>query len=187
LRLVSAAADPVVKIEFTVPVAEGAQYRIASLAMKGSDPIAQEASKRLAAFKPGDIANMTSFRAELAKLGGAYLAAGHMNAKVRAEPKFDETAHTVSFDIELVPGEVYRISKLEVQGLDDAQKAKLLPLWKLNPGDVYDPNYAPNFLRKNQSKLGFLNGYSLAWTQKIYDETKTVELFVFFRRPGKSE
>jgi len=184
LRLTGAPGDPIAKIELTVPVEEGAQYRIASLAVKGNDPIALEAAKRLSEFKTGDVANMTTFRAELARLGGAYLASGHMNAKVRAEPTFDETAHTVSFDIELVSGEVYKLSKLDLQGLDDTQKAKLSTIWKLNPGDVYDPTYAPNFLKKNQLKLSFLNGYQLAWTQKIYDDTKTVELFVFFRRQG---
>jgi len=184
LNLTGAPGDSIVKIELTVPVEEGAQYRIESLAVKGDDPIALEAAKRLSAFKTGDVANMTIFRAELARLGGAYLTSGHMNAKVRAEPTFDETAHTVSYDIELVPGEVYKLSKLDLQGLDDAQKAKLSTIWKLNPGDVYDATYAPNFLKKNQAKLGFLNGYSLAWTQKIYDDTKNVELFVFFRRPG---
>jgi outer membrane protein assembly factor BamA len=182
LRLLSTAADPVAKLELTVPVSEGAQYRIASLVMKGSDPIAQESAKRLSAFKTGDVANMTSLRAELSRLGGEYLASGHMGAKVRAEPKFDETAHTVSFNIDLLPGEVYKLSKLDVQGLDNAQQTKLSPLWKLNPGDVYDPTYAPSFLKKNASKLGFLAGYSLAWTQKINDDTKTVELAVFFRR-----
>ena len=186
LSLTGAPEDSVVKIELSVPVEEGGQYRIASLAVKGNDPVALAASKRLAQFKTGDIANMTAFRAELATLGGAYLASGHMNAKVRADPTFDDTAHTVSFDIELVPGEVYKLSKLDLRGLDDTQKAKLLTIWKLNPGDVYDPTYAPNFLRKNQSKLGFLNGYSLAWTQKINDDTKNVELFVFFRRPGSA-
>jgi outer membrane protein insertion porin family len=184
LSLAGAPGDSIVKVELTVPVEEGAQYRIASLAVKGDDPVALEAAKRLAQFKTGDVANMTTLRAELARLGGAYLVSGHMNAKVRAEPTYDETAHTVSFEIELVPGEVYKLSKLDLQGLDDAQKAKLLAIWRLNPGDVYDPTYAPSFLRKNQAKLGFLNGYSLAWTQKIYDDNRTVELFVFFRRPG---
>jgi outer membrane protein assembly factor BamA len=185
-KLVSAAADPIAKIEFTVPVEAGAQYRIASLAMKGNDPIAMDAAKRLASFKTGDIANMAAFRAELSRLGGAYLTTGHMNAKVKAEPSFDDTAHTVSFDIELLPGEVYKLSKLDLGGLDETRKAKLLPLWKLNPGDTYDPTYAPTFLKKNASRLEFLNGYSLAWTQKLYDDTNTVELIVFFRRPGSA-
>lgn len=184
LSLTGAPGDPIARVQLTVPVEEGTQYRIASLSVKGDDPVALEASKRLSEFKTGDVANMTTFRAELSRLGGAYLASGHMNAKVKAEPVFDETAHTVSFDIELVPGEVYKLSKLDLQGLDDTQKAKLLTIWKLTPGDAYDSTYAPTFLKKNQSKLGFLNGYSLAWTQKVNDDTKNVELFVFFRRPG---
>ena len=69
-------------------------------------------------------------------------------------------------------------------GTNESGKTNIiLPLWKLNPGDIYDPAYAPTFLKANQSKLGFLNGYSIAWTQKINDDTKTVDLFIFFRGP----
>jgi outer membrane protein assembly factor BamA len=165
-------------------VEPGVQYRIASLTMKGNDAIAKDSAKQLAQFKTGQVINMMEFRSELSKLGGAYLAKGYMNAKVKAEPTFDDTAHTVSYDVELVPGEQYKLTKLDIEGLDEKRRAKLEPIWMLKVGDPYDASYAPSFLRKNASKLGFLNGYSLAWKQKVNDDTKSVELDIFFRPPG---
>jgi hypothetical protein len=37
-------------------------------------------------------------------------------------------------------------------------------------------------LKKNAAKLSFLNGYEIAWKQRVNDDTKTVELKVFFRK-----
>lgn len=184
VKLLTAPEEAIAKVELSVPVDEGPQYRIASLTMDAKDPIAAEAAKRLAAFKTGDVANMTVFRSELSKLGSAYVAKGYMGARVKAEPAFDDTAHTVSFAIEIVPGELYKLSNLEIKGLDDAATAKFRSVWKLNPGDAYDPTYVTTFLNKNASKLGFLNGAGLAWMQKIHDDTKTVDLQLFVRRPG---
>jgi outer membrane protein insertion porin family len=186
VKLMSAPADAVAKVEVTVPVTPGPQYRIAALKMAGDDPIAKDAAKKLASFKTGDVANMRAFRSEISKLGGAYLAKGYMGAKVKAEPTFDEAAHTVSFDIQIVPGDVYKLAKVDVQGVDLGQQNKFEGVWKLNPGAVYDPTYATMFLTRNQQKLGFINGYSLAWTQKLNDDSKTVELTLFFRKPGAS-
>ncbi|MDT8071073.1 MAG: POTRA domain-containing protein [Terriglobia bacterium] len=184
VKLLTKPGDPVAKVELSVPVEPGVQYRIASLTMKGNDAIAKDSAKQLAQFKTGQVINMMEFRSELSKLGGAYLAKGYMNAKVKAEPTFDDTAHTVSYDVELVPGEQYKLTKLDIEGLDEKRRAKLEPIWMLKVGDPYDASYAPSFLRKNASKLGFLNGYSLAWKQKVNDDTKSVELDIFFRPPG---
>ncbi len=109
-----------------------------------------------------------------------------MGAKVRAYPTFDEAANTVSFNIEMVAGRLYQLSTLDLQGLETDQKKRLSSIWKLNVGDVYDPSYAATFIEKNLSRLAFLNGYSLSWNEKVNDEASTVELAVFFRKPGAS-
>lgn len=186
LKLLTAAADPVTKVQLSVPVRTGPQYRIATLTMRGDDPIARAAAKQLARFKTGEIINLIEFRKELATLGGAYLAQGYMSAKVKAEPNFDEAAQTVSFEVELLPGERYKLTKLDFEGLDEKLRTKLQSVWTLKVGDAYDATYVPTFLQKNASKVSFLRGYSLAWKQKVNDETKSVELAVFFRPPGSA-
>ena len=180
-KLLTANQDPTAKVELSVPVEPGAQYRITSLTMKGDDVIARESAQQLSKFKTGEVLNMVEFRSKLSELGGAYLAKGYMNAKVKAEPTFDDTAHTVSYNVELVPGEQYKFAKLDIQGLDEKQQAKLQPIWSMKVGDPYDATYVRTFFQKNAPKLTFLRGYSLAWKQRVNDDAKTVELEVFFR------
>ncbi len=182
VKLVTAPADNPAKVEVTVPVHEGAQYKITGFTMKSDDPIAKEAGKQLSTFKTGDVANMVALKQQFSTLGAPYLAKGYMAAKVKAEPTYDDAAHTVAFTIEFNPGEQYKLGKLNVQGLDDATTEKVMKVWTMKVGDIYDATYARNFLRNNEMKLAFLNGYSLGWTQRIHDDEKTVELSIFFRR-----
>lgn len=183
VKLVTTMAENPAKVELTVPVHEGDQYTIAGFTMKGDDPIAKDAAKQLANFKTGDVANMVALKAKFSTLGAPYLAKGYMAAKVKAEPNFDDAAHKVAFTVEMLPGDQYKLSKLEVQGIDDAMTEKLMKVWQLKVGDPYDATYARNFFNKeNAPKLLFLNGYGMAWTQKIHDDSKTVELTVFFRK-----
>jgi outer membrane protein assembly factor BamA len=181
-KLVTTAGEPVAKVAVTVPVIEGAQYKIATLTMKGDDAVAKESAKQLSGFKTGQVANLPAFRLQLSQLGGTYITKGYMNAKVKAEPTFDDAAHTVSYVIELLPGDLYKLTKLDMQGLDASQRAKVDKIWTLHEGDPFDGTYAQTFLKKNEAKLGFLNGYQIAWKQRVNDDTKTVELEVFFRK-----
>jgi outer membrane protein assembly factor BamA len=150
--------------------------------MKGDDAVAKESAKQLSEFKTGVVANLPAFRLQLSQLGGTYITKGYMNAKVKAVPTFDDTAHTVSYEIELVPGDLYKLTKLEMQGLDASQRAKVDKIWTLHEGDPFDGTYAQTFLKKNEAKLSFLNGYQIAWKQRVNDDAKTVELEVLFRK-----
>jgi outer membrane protein assembly factor BamA len=181
-KLVTAVGAPEAKVAVSVPVIEGPQYKIATLTMKGDDAVAKESAKQLSEFKTGVVANLPGFRLQLSQLGGTYITKGYMNAKVKAVPTFDDTAHTVSYEIELVPGDLYKLTKLDMQGLDESQRAKVAKIWTLHEGDPFDGTYAQTFLKKNEAKLGFLNGYQIAWKQRVNDDTKTVELEVFFRK-----
>lgn len=183
-KITSAASEPVTKVQVSVPVQQGAQYKMGTLTVNGTDPIAQDAAKQLSQFKTGQIADLPAFRQQISHLGGAYFTKGYMNAKVKATPTFDDTAHTVSYTIEFVPGDQYKLAKLDMQGLTDEQRAKVAKIWTLHEGDPYDATYAQTFLKKNESKLQFLDGYQIAWTQRVNDDTKTVELQVLFRKMG---
>ena len=181
-KIVSAAGEPVTKVQVDVPVQQGAQYKLGTLTMKGDDPIAQDSAKQISQFKTGQVADLPAFRQQISRLGGAYFTKGYMNAKVKATPTFDDTAHTVSYAIELIPGDQYKLAKLDIQGLNDEQRAKLAKVWTMHEGDPFDSTYTQTFLKKNESKLQFLDGYQIAWTQRVNDDTKTVELVALFRK-----
>ena len=179
----SAEGDPVTRVAVVFTVQEGAQYHIGKLALSNPDPMVQESAKRLSQIKTGEVANMVAFRKQLSELGGEYLAKGYMGAKVHADPVFDDAAHTVSYNIAITPGDLYRTRNVEMKGFDEAHLEQIRSAWKLKKGDVYDPTYARNFLKLDGAKIPFLQGYVCVWTQKISDEDKAVDLTLEFKKP----
>lgn len=171
----------IAKVKITVPVQEGSVYRLKALNWPGSALLPAAAAQKVYLLKSGEVMNQELLRKSLNNLGGAYVKLGYMKATVRAKPSFDEAEHTVSYDVEIAPGDVYRLRNVEFKNLSKAQLKQVNELWKLKPGDVYDPTYAPGFLVNNRGSLHSLDGWSAIWTQKIDDEHKIVDLTLTFK------
>jgi outer membrane protein insertion porin family len=180
---ISTSAD-IAKVKITVPVQEGERYRLKALNWSGSDILPASTAPKLSLLKPGDIVNQDLLRKSLNNFGGAYVKKGYMKATVRAAPIFDESEHTAAYNIEIVPGNVYRLRNLEFKNLSDAQLKQVNEVWKLKPGDIYDPSYAQAFLINNRQSLHSLDGWSAVWTQKVDDEQKIVDLTLTFKPGG---
>jgi outer membrane protein assembly factor BamA len=174
----------IAKVKITVPVQEGGVYRLKALNWPGSDLLPAAAAPKLYLLKSGEVMNQELLRKSLNNLGGAYLKKGYMKATVRATPSFDEAEHTVSYHVEVAPGDIYHLRKVEFKNLSEAQLKQVNELWKPKPGDVYDPTYAPGFLVNNRGSLHSLDGWSAIWTQRIDDEQKIVDLTLTFRPAG---
>ena len=172
------------KVRITVPIEEGPVYRLASLNWTGSDILPAAAAPKLYLLKPGEVLNQDLLKKSLSNLGSAYFAKGFLKASIKANPAFDESAHTVNYDIAVVPGELYHLRNVEFKNLSDAQLQKVKEVWKLKAGDIYDPTYPPNFLVSNRNSLRILDGWSAIWTQKIYDDEKVVDVVMTFRSGG---
>lgn len=179
---ISTSAD-LAEVKITVPIQEGSVYQLKAMNWPGTDLLPAAAAPKLCLLKTGDIANQELLKKSLNNLGGAYLKRGYMKATVRALPSFDESKHTVAYDIEIVPGDAYRLRNVEFKNLSEAQLKQINEVWKLKPGDTYDPTYAPAFLVNNRQSLHSLDGWSALWTQKVDDEHKVVDLILTFR-PG---
>ena len=180
---ISSSAD-LAKVKITVPIQEGSVYRLKALNWPGSELVPAAAAPKLYLLKPGDVVNEDLLRKSLNNLGAAYLRKGYMKAKVRATPNFDEAEHTVAYDIDVVPGDLYHLRNLEFKNLSESQIKQVNAVWKLKSGDVYDPTYAPGFLVNNRQNLRSLDGWSAVWTQRIDDEQKVVDLTLTFRPGG---
>ena len=174
----------VAKVKIIVPIQEGQIYRLASLTWPGSEILPAVAAPKLYLLKPGDVLNQDLLKKSLSNVGSLYFSKGYLKANIKATPTFDEVAHTVAYGIEVIPGELYHLRNVEFKNLSDEQLQKVQAVWKLRPGDIYDPTYAPAFLVKNRDSLHVLDGWSAIWTQKIYDDLKVVDLVMTFRPAG---
>ena len=172
------------RVKITVPIQEGPIYRLAKLNWPGSDILPATAAAKLYLLKPGDVLNQDLLKKSLSNLGSAYLRQGYLKPNIKGTPTFDEAVHSVAYDIEVAPGELYHLRKVEFKNISESQLQKVQDVWKLKPGDVYDPTYAPSFLVKNRDSLRVLDGWSAVWTQTIDDDKKVVDLVMTFRPGG---
>jgi outer membrane protein assembly factor BamA len=172
-----------VRVPMTVAVDEGAQYRLGQFTVAGSVLMGQAEFQSKALLKPGEIVEQEKLRRSLQMLSAPYVTRGYLRAKVSATPVFHREQKTADYTIEVIPGEVYRMGKLEVKELSPELTALFLSNWKMVAGSPYDVSYPALFLQKNK-QLHALDGYSASYKQYEHEDSHVVDLVVTFRKGG---
>jgi outer membrane protein assembly factor BamA len=100
---------------------------------------------------------------------------GYLNADMNLKSVLDDTHHLATYEIQLRQGDQFRLGKLELAGLDEAQAKSLQQLSRLRPGDPYNAYYWSIYLQDVARKL------PAGWTvgnpvQTIHPETKTMDV-----------
>jgi outer membrane protein assembly factor BamA len=111
-----------------------------------------------------------------------YKAKGYLLVVVTPEPSFDQTKGTVSFQVTVEPGDVYRMNTVKFQNVSDDLRRLLLHNWQMAPDDVFDENYVrefPAIASKQEPTLGrVLNGVSYEWHLTVDKQTHTVDVVI---------
>jgi outer membrane protein assembly factor BamA len=90
-------------------------------------------------------------------------------SEVVALPKINEQNSTVRYQVRVREGDVYHVGRLEVDGLDERDTARVTERLKLHSGDVYDESPFWSLGRKVDIEL----------TRN--DESKVVDIVLRFR------
>jgi outer membrane protein insertion porin family len=151
-------------VSVTVPVTEGMQYKWKSIAWTGNSVISTGELEKVMPVRIGEVINHGTFDMELAAVQQSYRNRGYLEAKIQRVPSFNEDAHTVSYEMRVTEGDLFRMGTLHMSGLDQGAIEKLLKNWKLNRGAPYNEEYLKNFLKENSS---LINGNGRAKTFKV--------------------
>jgi outer membrane protein insertion porin family len=147
-----------------VPVTEGAQYRLKSIAWSGNSAISTSELEKPVLLQAGDLADHGKLEIELQDAQKDYRAKGYLVAKIEPVPTFSDEDHTVSYQMKVTEGDLFHMGDLRMTGLDQGAIDKLKKNWKLNRGDVYNGEYLKTFLRDNAS---LINANGRAKTIKV--------------------
>ena len=108
-----------------------------------------------------------------------------MDEYVDTGAKLDRAAQTVRYDVRVVPGDIYRLHSVTVQGLAPEARAEFDQGWKMKVGDPYDAAYLRAFLSKNTA-LHLLSRYTGDFAAAADPSTHFVDLTVtFMPMPGR--
>jgi outer membrane protein insertion porin family len=159
----------------------GDVYRISGITFPGTPLLSADSFAASEKLHPGDIASRALLFETLAPIDAAYRRQGYMDVVVEAEPSVDSATHQVAFAVTVKPGEQYRIRELTTNNLGPAAKADFDRGFLMKTGELYNPEYATTFLKKNTA-LQALIGYSAAFKAYADPNTHTVDLAITFAR-----
>jgi len=177
----SAAADGSIAILLSATLAAGEIYQVSSIAFAGTPLLSADEFAATAKLHPGDIASRKALLETLAPLDAAYRRQGYMDVTVTATPSLNPAKHQVAYTVSVAPGEQYRIKELTVNNLDPAARADFDRGFLMKAGELYNPEYAATFLKKNTA-LRALEGYSASYKAIASPNTHTVDLVLTFVR-----
>ena len=182
-RKIAASDGSTVGVDVAATVEPGDVYHLSKLDWPGSPVMSAEGFAADAEIHPGDIASQKAVLASLNRLEAAYRNKGYIDAAVTATPQLETASHQVAFTIAAIGGEQYKLHQVTPVGLSAAQQKDFDSAWKMQPGDVFDEDYAASFL-KNNSAIASFNGYSAGFKTIADPDAHTVDLIMTFVKGG---
>jgi outer membrane protein insertion porin family len=128
-------------LEVVIPIAPGEVYLWNGAQWQGNVALPSSTLDAAVGFKPGDVADGMKIQRGWERAEAAYQSNGYLDAKLDAQPQFDDAAHRVSYRVRVNEGAQYRMGDMVVTGLSlDAEKL-LRRFWHIAPGQVFDEDY----------------------------------------------
>jgi outer membrane protein insertion porin family len=154
-------------------LSEGEQYRLTGLSWSGNTLISSDDLTKRITLKPGSPVDALQLDRDLAQVRRLYGKFGREAVIIKPVSAF--TADTVSYAFQVTEGELYRMGKLEIQGVEPEQVHKLEQIWKLAEGEPYDATYVHQFIANTVVKVP---GHKWVWKmfEQIDDPQKTVNV-----------
>jgi outer membrane protein insertion porin family len=134
-------------IEALIPIAPGPLYSWNGVSWKGNLAILSPTLDTLVEIKPGETADGMKIEELWRDIESEYGKRGYLDAKLDAQPDFDDTAHRVSYHVNIVEGPQYRMGEMVVTGLSLDGEKQLRHAWQLAPGQIFDNSYFEKLLK----------------------------------------
>lgn len=160
-----------VTVEATL--AEGEQYRLAGLSWSGNTLISSDDLSKHITLKTGNSVDALQLDRDLAQVRKLYEKFGREAVSIKPVPAFAND--TVSYAFQVTEGDLYRMGKLEIEGVEPEQAHKLEQIWKLAEGQPYDATYVHQFIADTVVNVP---GHKWSWKmlEQVDDPQKTVNV-----------
>lgn len=119
-------------------IAAGPKFHVATVKGDGGPLLRGKDLSPYFALKPGDVATSNAFGRLVGSLRSVYWHAGYADVAFEGPPVLD-TAHALaSYQLKVIPGPVYHVRSIGIEGLTPEQKEVAKRMFGLKAGDVYD-------------------------------------------------
>jgi outer membrane protein insertion porin family len=173
-------------VAVTIPVTEGEQYRLKEIAWSGESAIPYTELAKSLHVAVGDPLNAVQLEQDVLGLLLLFHPKGYLMAGATPKAVLDDASRSTVYQIQIRQGDLFRLGKLTIAGLDDARASSFEQLSRLRPGDPYDATYWGTYLQEVGRNLprmapGWIVGNPV---QTIHADTKTVDVRFTFHPTG---
>jgi outer membrane protein insertion porin family len=176
------------RIDIHMNIEEGERYRLAGITFTGNKAAPNSnALRAIFTEKDGTIFNMTQFQKGLEALRKAYNQMGYINFAPVPTPTFDDSKHTVSWNIDIDEGKQFTVSRIEFQGNTVTRDFVIRRELLLQEGQIYNSHlWELSLLRLNQ--LDYFNPLKVDQDSETHQNTEagTVDLLLKVQEKGKN-
>jgi outer membrane protein assembly factor BamA len=170
-------------VEVAIPVSEGEAYTLAGMIFSGESAIPDDELKKSIHVNVGKPLDAVELDQDVYALVMLFHPKGYIMADAAWKPVLNDAAHTAICQIQIRQGDLYRLGKFEIAGLDESLAKSLERLSRLRPGDPYNANYWSKFIAEVSQRLPPApSGWKLNPQQTIHNDTKTVDVQLIFAR-----
>lgn len=138
-------------VQLDITVEEGPIYMWDKAEWIGNQTLSASELDEVLGMKNGELANGVKIDKRLFEVGRSYGRTGHLEARLAAQPEFNDAASRVVYKIAVKEGPQYRMGKLIIKGLSDGEANSLQQRWKLKSGEIFDSTYFERFLSTDAS------------------------------------
>src|SRR5260221_796215 len=139
------------QIPVYVPVSPVAWYRWKGVGWSGNNVLSSITLANSVKLKSGDIADGMAIEAGWDRVREEYGRRGYMQAKVEPAATYDDTAHTVAYNVRIDEGTPFRFGSIIVTGLSPNAERHLRDAWPIPQGQLFDKAKFEEFLTKLQA------------------------------------
>ncbi len=175
-------------VDITMPVEEGAQYRLKEITFTGNKAITNTAALRAQfKIKDGDIFDTEAIRKGIENLRKAYAQLGYINFTPVPDTRADDEKKLISMNIDLDEGKQFYVRRIEFQGNTTTRDKVIRRELLLQEGQVYNGNlWEISLLRLNQ--LQYFEPLKPDQDSEIHQNVadSTVDITLKVREKGKN-
>jgi outer membrane protein insertion porin family len=140
-------------VAVALTVDEGSIYVWDKATWEGAEGLTAQELDAALGMKNREVANVVKIAKGLANVRKAYGHKGYIDARVRPETEFDDSARSVSYRFQVAEGPQYFMGDLVINGLDEVATNNLRGRWRLLHKEVYDEGYVEEFVKKSVTEF----------------------------------
>jgi outer membrane protein insertion porin family len=174
------------RVDITIPLEEGPQYRLGKFLIRGNKLIKQEALERVLRMKSGDIFDLSKVRKALEDYKKLYGEFGYINFVATPDPERDDKRHVVNLALDFDEGKQFFVHRIEFSGNTKTRDKVIRRDLLLDEGNMFNTAlWDYSVLRINQ--LGFFDEVK----KEDYDikqnaKDGTVDILVKVKEKGRN-